>query len=192
MGPIRNVPRTNRRLGVITAWRNYDECAAARVRGVNNSGHTTNYRMHFGGDVIYSYGNHFPLAKRVFGKGDVAFILLNTGSYSQTTSKQRVALRQAIDSQMGTLHSVFFVDTGAIHSGNVLAYYESKFSEAGNRMVKPRIRQKTREEARTDRLHYASEANRYAAAFGLTIPFPTNEAEALALALEDEPMREAA
>lgn len=52
--------------------------------GTQEHGRSANGNVFFSGDVLYSYGTHFPLAVRYKGK-----MLLNADSYSVTTSKHQ-------------------------------------------------------------------------------------------------------
>jgi len=52
--------------------------------GTQEHGRSANGNVFFSGDVLYSYGTHFPLAVRYNGK-----MLLNADSYSVTTSKHQ-------------------------------------------------------------------------------------------------------
>ena len=51
--------------------------------------------FYFRGDTIYSYGSHFRIAKFAWHK-DKKCILLNSNSYSVTTSAQQHIVRMAI------------------------------------------------------------------------------------------------
>lgn len=46
-------------------------------------------------DTIYSYGKHFPLARKI----DDNTYEFNTAKYSQTTSKQQAEVRRALQSK---------------------------------------------------------------------------------------------
>ena len=52
--------------------------------GTQEHGRSANGNVFFSGDVLYSYGTHFPIAVRYKGK-----MLLNADSYSVTTSKHQ-------------------------------------------------------------------------------------------------------
>ena len=55
----------------------------------------------FNGDTIYSYGEHFPIARHVTNKRGCKAVLFTTAHYSVTTSSHCAAVRQAIPT--GTL-----------------------------------------------------------------------------------------
>jgi hypothetical protein len=58
-------------------------------RGLVPYGRNPQGNLYFERDTIYSYGNHFPIAKRVRnGKGDVAY-LFNPNGYSNTIARHK-------------------------------------------------------------------------------------------------------
>jgi len=59
--------------------------------GTQSQGRSHNGNVYFDGDVLYSYGSHFPLAIKYKGR-----VLLNGDSYSVTTSKHQGQARQAL------------------------------------------------------------------------------------------------
>lgn len=61
------------------------------VKGAT-TGKNSNRSLFIEGDTIYSYGYHFPLARRL---GDGTF-WVNPDKYSVTTSKQQSMVRSAI------------------------------------------------------------------------------------------------
>ncbi len=54
--------------------------------------------LYFTGDIIYSYGSHFPIARHVANETGERAILLTTATYSLTTSSHCSAVRSAIPS----------------------------------------------------------------------------------------------
>jgi hypothetical protein len=69
-----------------------DACVEAYVRQSSDDGRTPNGNIWFEGDVIYSYGTHFPMAVRLPG----GFYVLNGDRYSPTTSNHQRLLFEAI------------------------------------------------------------------------------------------------
>lgn len=69
-----------------------EACIRAYVDQLSPDGKTPNGNVWFRGDVIYSYGEHFPMAVRL---GD-GFYILNGDRYSVTTSQHQGLLFQAI------------------------------------------------------------------------------------------------
>jgi hypothetical protein len=59
--------------------------------GTQEHGRSANGNVFFSGNVLYSYGTHFPLAVRYNGK-----MLLNADSYSVTTSKHKSYAARAL------------------------------------------------------------------------------------------------
>jgi len=56
-------------------------------------------RIFIEGDTIYSYGHHFPIAKRI----NPTTFEFNTRKYSLTTSKQQGVVRRALSSRGFTI-----------------------------------------------------------------------------------------
>ena len=71
-----------------TAYSSYDELSEAFVYQKSSEGHTPNYRMYFEGKTIWSYGNHFVMAKFINSN----LVLVNEQNYSVTTAKQKSIL----------------------------------------------------------------------------------------------------
>ena len=71
-----------------TSFTNYDECVEAFVYQKSSEGHTPNYRLYFEGKTIWSYGNHFVMAKFINSN----LVLVNENNYSVTTAKQKSIL----------------------------------------------------------------------------------------------------
>lgn len=83
---------TNRELPHIWAHKSQDE------------GRTSNGNMFFRNGTIYSYGEHFPIAKHYTTKAGDEFILFTTRDYSVTTSGHKSRVRQAIPRSTTVLH----------------------------------------------------------------------------------------
>lgn len=179
----------------------YDDCAAIWIRQSQHEGRAGQGRMYFEGPVIYSYRSNWPLARIVYGKGNVAFVLVNTDTASVTTSSHLGCVRHAIRSFMGEGHSVFNLNRDAVANWrdvgdgsreNVYAFYAGQFESSMEGACKKRIRQTTRDRYLAECQNYAAEANRFAAAFGDPVQFPRNQSEALAMMLAYQPMQRAA
>lgn len=76
----------------------YQACAHSfAYASKNEQGENYGNRMFFSNDIIYSYGYHFVIAKKIRNKNKgVDFILFNDDNYSPTTSKQQWAVRRAL------------------------------------------------------------------------------------------------
>jgi len=61
----------------------------------NDNSHCYGYRMYSEGDTIYSYGSHFPLARKV-EVGNETVYLITSKSSSNTTNKQKNEVIRAI------------------------------------------------------------------------------------------------
>lgn len=104
------------------------------------------------GRTIYSYGSHFPIARRVETKQGIVF-LVTTAAYSATTDRHTAAVRQAIRN----LGIVFYIHPGraettwnAIEKRQgtrslwVAEWYNEQIQIALKAACKPRIRGTTR------------------------------------------------
>ena len=60
--------------------------------------------LYFTGDIIYSYGSHFPIARHVANEAGERGVLLTTATYSVTTSSHCSAVRSAIPSGIPVFH----------------------------------------------------------------------------------------
>lgn len=81
---------------MINAYKNYNDLIHTWMYGDETfEGHTPGKKMFAEGNEIYSYGNHFMLAKKEIHNNQT-HILLNNETYSNTTSKQHFLLSRAI------------------------------------------------------------------------------------------------
>jgi len=60
--------------------------------------------LYFSGDIIYSYGSHFPIARHVTNEAGERAVLFTTATYSVTTSSHCSAVRSAIPSDIRVFH----------------------------------------------------------------------------------------
>lgn len=60
-------------------------------------------RFYFTGAVIYSYGSHFPIARRIARKNGVKVFLFTKRDYSVTTSGHKNTVRRAIPDEVPTI-----------------------------------------------------------------------------------------
>src|SRR6267378_6539904 len=95
---------------------------------VQESARNAQGNLYFGGDTIYSYGSHFPIARHVVDnptkKNPKSAILFTTRSYSVTTSGHISAVRSAIPKDV----PVFHVYNPALSPRESLACYVSAVS----------------------------------------------------------------
>ena len=63
---------------------------------VQNSARSAQGNFYFIGDTIYSYGSHFPIARRVTNSAGKAAVLMTTRTYSVTTAGHVHMVRMAI------------------------------------------------------------------------------------------------
>ena len=72
-------------------------------------------RMFIDGNIIYSHGYHFPIAKRVRHNGKL-LILFNANGYSMSTSQHKSYVRRCLDCEV--------VEVEACDLRNVLPQYK--------------------------------------------------------------------
>ena len=89
-----NKSRNNikKRVRVMKYYGTNGECVDAYIGQWSEDGRTPNSNMYFVGDVIYSYGPHFPMAVRLSN----GFYVVNGDRYSVTTSQHQRMLFTAI------------------------------------------------------------------------------------------------
>jgi len=115
----------------------------------------------FCGDTIYSYGNHFPIAKHVTRKGKSA-ILFTTRDYSATTRGHKWTVEGAC-SHLPTFH----VDN--VNSPNQRKQFEEyreRFNELARKYVKSR---QNKPWVLTELQKVVKEANAFSAFFALRV-----------------------
>ncbi len=77
-----------------TVWRNTTECTHRWAANTNYDGRCGN--VFFRAGVIYSYGEHFPMARWVKLKDGRVVVLSTTRGYSSSTSSHKSDVRRAI------------------------------------------------------------------------------------------------
>ena len=83
----------------------------------DESGQTYSGALFFKDDVIYSYGHHFPMARKFRdNNGEIDFILINSYSYSNSTTKHQADLRMATR-QYKQIYSDFYDGLDATYKG---------------------------------------------------------------------------
>lgn len=147
----------------------------ANPREENDHARGGHGNVYFEGDTIYSYGSHFPMARRV---GDV--ILFTTDSYSSSTSKHLGYVRHAIGYQADNVFNV--PNVRALGKSEHLANFESyrtRIDTAYEMASRARVHG---EMHLRDAARLTVEANRYSAHFKLRrrIKEPANIEAALA------------
>jgi hypothetical protein len=113
--------------------------------------------LYFEGDVIYSYGSHFPMAVHVTNAKGKPAILINSASYSCTTSQHQGAVRSAIPDDAVTFEVPQLgiswrsaVMGESVHNDNVI-YFQRKVTEYAEKAAR------ARSESRDWSLRYALE-----------------------------------
>jgi hypothetical protein len=110
---------------------------------VQDSARNAHGNLFFRGDTIYSYGEHFPIARHVTNSKGKRAVLFNSASYSSTTSSHQGAVRSAIPSTGKDALPIFEVPalginsysslpseiTASTHKANITHYLEQSKSE---------------------------------------------------------------
>lgn len=133
---------------------------AHRTQSTARNGGRDNF--YFRGDTIYSYGEHFPIARHVTGTRGRAGVLFTTRTYSNTTNKHIWAVRGAL---RGLDLPTFNVEyPGVTEHGHNLEDYAKRFTAALELAAKARGKA---EEHRGTAERVAAEARAYADFFGV-------------------------
>lgn len=78
------------------------------IEGKKDHGHNSTHSIYFDGDVLYSYGSHFPLAVRYTRDDGSQLYFVNEDRYSNTTTNHQSGTRWQLH-QLG--HEVIELDT---------------------------------------------------------------------------------
>lgn len=137
---------------------NNDELAHVWAHGVDREIRNSNGSIFTSSDgqTVYSYGRHFPMAKRVRVDGQTVF-LVNPDSYSVTTSKHQSDVMRAIRG-LGDSYPIApncWDDLAGEGAGLAASHwYTRQIEHCIERAAKPRIRQTTRDAAMADAMQY--------------------------------------
>lgn len=116
--------------------------------------------LYFKGDTIYSYGDHFPIARIVENAAGVKAVLFTTRDYSVTTSRHKGMVWSAIPFGVFQVTSPDNTNFDAIFND-----YETRIRLGAKAVLRARGRAEGKLQA-VDRLVH--EANRFAEFFGLS------------------------
>lgn len=129
----------------------------------------------FQGDTIYSYGRHFPMGRLILKRGVPVACLLNSASYSNTTSGHQSETRRAVSH----LERFTVPDLGTSRHGSEqpdhkknLKHYADKIADYAGRSARSRANAQGHAEWMRDTIR---EGNRYAEFFGLKTRFAEPE-----------------
>lgn len=159
---------------------------------------TRGFNMYYDGETIYSYGRHFPLARFFTAPNGERVVLINTDSYSNSTSKHKTIVRRALGYDVNS-RNVFVTDSGDIISypseSNALRTIE-KLREQNLKLAKTWARARSRKDWHAnDIAANVSTINRLRELFALSIPAETMPGDIAAFVAEyaaAEKAREAA
>lgn len=152
-----------------------------------NSGNT----LYFRGDIIYSYGEHFPIARHIEHKGNRA-VLFTIDSHSRTTTGQCYSVARAIPDEFPVFHVPDLGNTwrGPDHIVN-LRSYSGRIESHGKSFVNPRTTA-NRGAHESAVLNLNGERNAYVHFFGLRLKPTTGTIAEIVAACEAELERIAA
>ncbi len=118
-----------------------DEIPHLWAHKVQGSARNARHNLYFDGDVIYSYGSHFPIARHITNDKGKNAVLFTIRDYSVTTSKHKSMVRSAIPDSL----PVFDVPemgirwgTGEPNHSDNLKYFQSKLDEAIEKSARAR------------------------------------------------------
>lgn len=98
---------------------NNAQTAHVWAQQTQDQGRSTNGNLFFRGKVIYSYGHHFPLAMFV---PEYDIVLVNSDSYSVSTSKHQGYVRQTI--KLGHFQIDEINQDGTVKAGCHIVHYD--------------------------------------------------------------------
>jgi hypothetical protein len=155
----------------------YSNAQVAHMWAHNTKTHARGSNLFFEGNVIYSYGRHFPIARLIPG-----FVLFTTRGYSQTTSIHISIVRQAVSH----MPIVYVNDPCASPSESRREAQRAIERELSN-SNKPRIRESTRLGHKARALNLANQFNAYIDAIGENqdLKFDVSQFENLRKELEE-------
>jgi hypothetical protein len=155
-----------------------DMCAHVWAQQSQEDGRSANGNLFFRGATIYSYGEHFPIARFTDAHvGAERVVLFNSGTYSTTTSQHQSTVRSALDGLAVKLLRVPVVagyGEQFAHGENVAALMRD-LEQHAEAMANPRKRAaiygadtvETRTESLSD---YALRVTEYCNVFALPVP----------------------
>lgn len=130
---------------MIKAYRNYNDLLHAWMYGNETfEGHSPQNRIFAEGNEIYSYGHHFMLVKKEVHNNQT-YILLNSNTYSNTSSKHQSLLSRAIPSN----YIRIYVEDPSQTPEVLIQRSISKIKEYLSKIPK----------ATSNKLHYLNQAN---------------------------------
>lgn len=132
-----------------------DELPHLWAHARQNTGRNSGGSFFFDGDVIYSYGSHFPIARRI----NAELFAFTTESYSMTTAQHISRVRRAIPHEAKVLH-VYKPDAA---SRDIIKRTEDKIAAL---LAKASTARKHRDSYLGDALQLANDFNAYAEANG--------------------------
>jgi len=121
---------------------------------------TNGSNFYFDGDTIYSYGNHFPIAKHVDFESKKA-VLFTDKTYSNTTAKHISIVKQSCNH----LDIIYCASPTATHQSNF--DYWLKCAEGISANL---LKAKKPEKYLLELSRVSEQANKYASFFGLDVP----------------------
>lgn len=141
----------------------HEQVAFAFTRGEKAKGSKTDsgaYRMFTADNVVYSYGPHYPLAKRILPKA----VIINVCPSSVSTAKHRSKVRQAIPSDWAVLECDDLQAEWELESTDfaqaLFDYHKAQIEEAQAKQAKaraPRMRDMWERKAK----HHAAQISLY-------------------------------
>jgi hypothetical protein len=139
------------------------EVAHLWAHKVQSEAHNANRSVFFRDSTIFSYGEHFPIARHVTNKSDKAAVLFTTKTYSVTTTGHCSMVRGAVSHL--TVFDVpnVFANVKAEHEGN-LADYAKRISAALLKAARSRVH---KEWSHKHALELREQAVKYATFFRL-------------------------
>jgi hypothetical protein len=146
-----------------------DEIPHLWMHKVQESARNAGGNLYFNGDTIYSYGSHFPLATHVQNAKGKPAILINSGSYSVTTSGHQSAVRQAIPSDAVTFTVPYLSEDRYLSNDQArnVKHFQDEIEQAS---IKASRARSNRDWLLGSAVKYAESLKAYCTFFGLKCP----------------------
>jgi len=121
-----------------TVFSSHSECAHIWASQSQYEGRAS--RVFFEGEIIYSYGRHFPVARFAPEYGDI--VLFNDRGYSNSTAKHKSVIRAAIPAQYRVIYCDDPTRSVSHNLGiweNKVNYLREKFAENTRKPTRARL-----------------------------------------------------
>lgn len=161
----------------------HQDCADVWAQQRQESGTTGKGRVFFEGEIIYSYGRHFPMARFIDNANGERVVLVNESRYSVSTSKHQGIVRHVLHRHHPNMQRIY-VPTQLLHvwfPEDAIKHYASAAREVIELWKKARSNKSLHEEGL---LGYMHRINTISSEWNLNTQYPTDSFAEARLAVE--------